>query len=167
LREHDMRQQRSFLACLSCTVWLIAVESAVTAQSSRSSNDEAAIRAVITAMTEAFNAHDPKAWTRLCTREVQLVTARGELMNGVAEIEKGLTVLFQTRNRTARARTLDVRVRFIKDDIAVAHVTNELAGVVGSDTQAQPPQRELSLRVFVKESGDWRLTAFHNTFLPR
>lgn len=88
-------------------------------------------------------------------------------MNGVAEIEKGLTALFQTRNRTARARTLDVRVRFIKSDIAVAHVTNELADVVGSDTQAQPPQRELSLRVFAKESGDWRLTAFHNTFLPR
>ena len=90
-------------------------------------------------MTQAFNAHDPKAWSRLCTVDVQLVTARGEVMSGVAEIEKGLTTLFQTRNRTARARTLNVTVRFINDDVAVAHVTNEVAGVVGSDSQTQPP----------------------------
>jgi uncharacterized protein (TIGR02246 family) len=146
---------------------LTVIESTVTAQTPSRSDDEAAIRAAITAMTEAFNAHDPKAWSRLCTVDVQLVTARGELMNGAAEIEKGLTTLFQTRNRTARARTLNVTVRFIKDDVAVAHVTNEVAGVVGPDGQTQPPQREMSLRVFVRDSGEWRLTAFHNTFLPR
>jgi uncharacterized protein (TIGR02246 family) len=140
---------------------------AVAAQTPSRSNEEAAIRAAIAAMTEAFNAHDPKAWSRLCTVDVQLVTARGEVMNGVAAIEKGLTTLFRTRNRTAYARTLNVAVRFIKDDVAVAQVMNDVAGVVGSDAQAQPPQRELSLRVFVKESGEWRLTAFHNTFLPR
>ena len=145
---------------------LTATESAVTAQTPSRSDDEAAIRAAITAMTEAFNAHDPKAWSRLCTKDVQLVTARGEVMNGVAEIERGLTTLFQTRNRTARARTLNVTVRFIKDDVAVAHVTNEVAGVVGPAAQTQAPQREMSLRVFVRDSGDWRLTAFHNTFLP-
>ena len=150
---------------LSCAVLLTTV--GVAAQAPSRSDDEAAIRAAITAMTEAFNAHDPKAWSRLCTEDVQFVTARGEVMNGVAEIEKGLTTLFQTRNRTARARTLNVAVRFIKVDVAVAHVTNEVAGVVGSDSQTQPPQRELSLRVFVRDSGDWRLTAFHNTLLPR
>jgi uncharacterized protein (TIGR02246 family) len=155
------------LAWLSYAVLLTAIESAVTAQAQNRSDDEAAIRAAIAAMTEAFNAHDPKAWSRLSTVDVQLVTARGEVMNGVAEIEKGLTTLYQTRNRTARARTLNVTVRFIKDDVAVAHVTNEVAGVVGPDAQTQPPQREMSLRVFVRDSGEWRLTAFHNTFLPR
>ena len=43
------------------------------------------------------------------------MTGRGDVMNGVAKIERGLTTLFQTRNRTARARTLNVTVRFIKD----------------------------------------------------
>lgn len=162
-----MWPQKHLLACLWCAVLLTATESAVTAQTPSRLEDEAAIRAAITAMTEAFNAHDPKAWSRLCTEDVQLVTARGEVMNGVAEIERGLTTLFQARNRTARARTLNVTLRFIKDDVAIAHVTNELTGVVGPDAQTQPPQREMSLRVFVKDSGDWRLTAFHNTFLPR
>ena len=166
-RGDDMRPQERLLVCLVCAILLTSLEPRIIGQTANRSADEAAIRSAITAMTEAFNAHDPKAWTRLCTVNVQLVTARGEVMNGVAEIEKGLTTLFQTRNRTAHARTLNVSVRFIKDDVAVAHVTNELAGVVGSDAQAQPPQRELSLRVFVKDSGDWRLTAFHNTFLPR
>lgn len=162
-----MWPQKRLLACLSCAVLLTAIESAVTAQTPRRSDDEAAVRAAIAAMTEAFNAHDPMAWSRLCTDDAQLVTARGELMNGVAEIEKGLTALFQGRNRTARARTLNVAVRFINDAVAVAHVTNDVTGVVGSDSQPQPPQRELSLRVFIKNSGDWRLTAFHNTYLSR
>ena len=58
-------------------------------------------------------------------------------------------------------------MRFIKDDVAVAHVTNEVAGVVGPAAQTQAPQREMSLRVFVRDSGDWRLTAFHNTLAAR
>jgi uncharacterized protein (TIGR02246 family) len=165
-RVRPMWPQKRLLACLWCAVLLAAIASPAGAQTPARADDELAIRAAITAMTEAFNAHDAKALSRLCTKDVQFVTARGELMNGVAEVENGLTTLFLTRNRTARARTLNVAVRFIKDDVAVAHVTNEVAGVVGSDAQVQPLQREFSLRVFVRDSGNWRLTAFHNTFLP-
>jgi uncharacterized protein (TIGR02246 family) len=127
--------------------------------------EEEAIKAVIIAITDAFNKHDAKAWTRLATTDAQLVTVRGESINGVAEIEKGLSALFQTRNRTANLKTLDVKVRLIKPDVAIAHVTSELSGVVGPNGQTLPVQRELSLRVFVKDSGEWRITAFHNTIL--
>jgi len=86
-------------------------------------------------MTEAFNRHDAKAWTRLTTLDAQLVTVRGESMNGVAEIEKGLSALFQTRNKNASLKILDVKVRFIRSDVAMAHVTNELSGVIGPDVK--------------------------------
>jgi uncharacterized protein (TIGR02246 family) len=155
------------VAHLAVLVSLAFTQSAAVAQAPNRSSDEAAIRAAITAMTQAFNAQDTKAWVRLCTADAQLVTARGEVMGGVAEIEKGLTNLFGSRNRAARARTLDATVRFITDDVAVAHVTNELTGVLGPDSQPQPPQRERSLRVFVKDAAVWRLTAFHNTVLQR
>jgi uncharacterized protein (TIGR02246 family) len=155
------------VAHVSVLVSLLITQSRAVAQAPSRSSDEAAIRMAITAMTEAFNAQDTKAWVRLCTADAQLVTARGEVMVGVAEIEKGLANLFRSRNRAARARTLDARVRFLTDAVAVAHVTNELTGVFGPDSQPQPPQRELSLRVFVKDSAVWRLTAFHNTVLQR
>ena len=52
-------------------------------------DDEDPIKAVIAATTDAFSRHDAKAWVKFCTSEAQLVTVRGESMNGVAEIEKG------------------------------------------------------------------------------
>ena len=71
----------------------------------------------------AFSRHDAKAWVKFCTPDAQLVTVRGESMNGVGEIEKGLTTIFQTRGRNVTLKTLSVTVRFIRPDVALAHVT--------------------------------------------
>lgn len=147
------------------TVSVMGREVASNAQTLQTKTEEEAVKAVIVAMTEAFNRHDAKAWTRLATSDAQLVTVRGEFMNGVAEIEKGLSALFQTRNRNASLKILDVKVRLIRPDVAMAHVTNELSGVIGPDGQRFPAQQEFSLRVFVKDQGVWRISAFHNTLL--
>ena len=88
-------------------------------------------------------------------------------MNGVSEIEKGLTTIFQTRGRNVTLRTLRLAVRFIRPDVALAHVTNELSGLLSPEGQTLPPHQELSIRVLVKDQGVWRITAFHNTILQR
>ena len=129
--------------------------------------DEDAIKAVIAATTDAFSQRDAKAWVKLCTPDAQLVTVRGESMNGVAEIEQGLTRIFQTRGRNVTLKTLGVAVRFIRPDVALAHVTNQLSGLLSPDGQTLPSHQELSIRVFVKDQGAWRITAFHNTILQR
>ena len=147
------------------TVSVIGCEAASNAQTLQTKTEEEAVKAVIAAMTEAFNRHDAKAWTRLATPDAQLVTVRGESMNGVAEIEKGLSGLFETRNRNASLKILDIKVRLIRPDVAMAHVTNELSGVIGPDGQKLPAHQEFSLRVFVKDQGVWRISAFHNTLL--
>jgi uncharacterized protein (TIGR02246 family) len=130
-------------------------------------NDEEAIKAVIAATTDAFSRHDAKAWVKLCTPDAQLVTVRGESMNGVAEIEKGLTRIFETRGRNVTLKTLDLAVRFIRPDVALAHVTNHLSGLVSPEGQTLPAHHELSIRVLVKDQGAWRITAFHNTILQK
>jgi len=147
------------------TVSVMGREAASNAQTLQTETEDEAVKAVITAMTEAFNRHDAKAWTRLATPDAQLVTVRGESMNGVAEIEKGLSGLFETRNRNASVKILDVKVRLIRPDVAMAHVINELSGVIGPGGQKLPAHREFSLRVFVKDQGVWRISAFHNTLL--
>ena len=125
--------------------------------------DEDAIKAVINSTTDAFNKHDPGAWLRLATADAELITARGEVMHGAAEIEKGLTALFQGRNKNASVKTLGIRLRLIRPDVALAHVTNEISGVVDASGHTLPPSRELSSRILVKDQGVWRVTAFHNT----
>ena len=58
-------------------------------------------------------------------------------------------------------------VRFVRPDIALAHVKNELSGLIGPDGQTLPTHQELSVRVFVKSEGMWRTTVFHNTIVQR
>jgi uncharacterized protein (TIGR02246 family) len=141
---------------------LVAMGAGVSAENAA---DEAAIRQVITEMTEGFNRHDGKAASRMYLADARLVTVRGEVMEGQQAIEQGLNSIFATRARNATHRTLDVRVRFLRPDIALAHVTNELSGLVAPDGQALPAHQELSLRVFTKENGRWQVAAFHNTMV--
>ena len=130
-------------------------------------SDEDAIKAVIAETTDAFSRRDAKAWVKFCTPDAQLVTVRGESMKGVAQIEKGLATIFQTRGRHVTLKTLEVSVRFIRPDVALAHVKNELSGLLAPDGQTLSPHQELSVRVFVKDEGAWRIAAFHNTILQR
>jgi uncharacterized protein (TIGR02246 family) len=133
------------------------------AQQTGAAADEQAIRLVITEMTEGFNSHDGRAASRMYMPEAKLVTVRGEVMEGQAAIEKGLTAIFETRAKAAMHRTLGVSIRFLRPDIALVHVTNELSGLVAPDGAALPPHQELSLRVFAKQDGRWQVAAFHNT----
>lgn len=144
-----------------------AADSAAQTSSPGARTDEDSIRAVIAATTDAFSRHDAKAWVTFCTPDAHLVTVRGESMKGIAAIEQGLTKIFQTRGRDVRLKTLDVALRFVRPDVALAHVTNELSGLVDPDGQRLPPHRELSIRVLVKDQGVWRITAFHNTVVQR
>ena len=127
--------------------------------------DEQAIRQVITEMTEGFNSHDGRAASRMYMPEARLVTVRGEVMEGQAAIEKGLTSIFETRAKTATHQTLAVSIRFLRPDIALVHVTNELGGLVAPDGAHLPPHQELSLRVLAKQDGRWQVAAFHNTMV--
>ena len=144
--------------------WLSA---APPAHGQGASSDEKAITALMAQATQTFNDHDAKAWARLCTPDARLVTVRGESMNGAAQIEKGLATIFATRARKATLKTLDVAVRFIKPDVAVVHLTNEMSGVTSPTGELQPAHTELSIRVVVKENGAWRIAAFHNTIVQR
>lgn len=137
------------------------------AQGPGGASEEKAIRELMAQMTAAFNNHDAKAWARFCTPDARLVTVRGESMSGAAEIEKGLAAIFNTRGRRATLKTMDVAVRFMRPDIALVHLTNEMSGVTSPTGGEQPSHTELSIRVLAKDSGVWRITAFHNTIVQR
>ena len=145
--------------------WVSGYTVTCDAQSSSNREDEESIKRVIAGTTEAFNQHDPKAFVRFYTQNAELVTVRGERMKGAAEIEKGLAAIFATRAKAVTLKTLDVTVRSIRPDVAVAHVTNELSGLVSPEGAQLPAHRELSIRVLVKEQGRWLVTAFHNTMV--
>ena len=150
------------IAGLVCTAAMIGNAHA---QALGTQSDEDAIRKVIVQMTDGFNARDAKASTSMYTADADLITVRGERFRGTTEFEKGLASILATRAREATLRTLNVSVRFVRADVALAHVTNELSGLIAADGQRPPPQQELSLRVFVKDGQNWRVAALHNTLV--
>ena len=125
--------------------------------------DEESIRRVVAEMTDGFNRHDARAATRMYAPEADFVSVRGETAAGARKIEEKLAAIFATRAGGAVLTTLDVKVRFVRPDVALVHVLNELDGLVAPDGEKLPAHRELSLRVFVKDGGAWRVSAFHNT----
>jgi uncharacterized protein (TIGR02246 family) len=158
---------KTFLALagpVAATLAVLVHVSTVSAQQS-DRESEAAIRKVIVEMTDGFNSHDGNAASRMYAPNARLVTVRGEVMEGQAAIEKGLASIFATRAKNATHRTIDVAIRMIKPDIALAYVTNELSGLVAPDGRSLPAHQELSLRVFVKDGGTWQVAAFHNTMI--
>ena len=123
--------------------------------------DEEAIRRVIVDMTDAFNRHEPDA--SLFTNDADFVNVNGTWLRGAADIEQGRKGRFATVLKEARINLLDIRIRFIRPDVAIAHVTNETSGMVIPGGQRLPVQQELNIRVFTKDNGRWLVTAFHNT----
>ena len=144
---------------------LVCVATVAAAQGPGNGDDEVAIKNVIVQMTEGFNKHDAEASTRMYQPDADFVSVRGEMGLGREAAEKTLRRIFETRAKTAALKTEEVQIRFIRPDVALAHVTNELSGLVAADGQNLPSHRELSLRVFVKDDGVWRLASFQNTML--
>jgi len=141
----------------------LAMSSDVVNTAQRRSNraDEDAIRRVIADQTAAFNRHEVD--TALFTEDADFVNVGGTWLKGAAEIERGRRSRFQTALKNARISLLEQDVRFIRPDVAIAHVLDEITGMTGPTGAPVPPQRELSIRVLVKDNGRWLVTAFQNT----
>jgi hypothetical protein len=117
-------------------------------QNQNHGKDEEAIRNIILQMTEAFNQHDAKKATQMYTSNADFVNVRGDKYTGAEEIQQKLAAIFLTRAKQATLKTL-----------------NELSGLVDSAGLKLPSHRELSIRIFIKENDNWRVTAFHNTMI--
>jgi uncharacterized protein (TIGR02246 family) len=125
--------------------------------------DEAAIRQAVATMTTAFNTRDDQASTSVTTTDADFVTVTGSWSKSSADYLAARRARFATALKNASIQVVDIKIRFLKPDVALAHVIQEIHGMSDSDGKELPPHRELSLRVFVQEHGKWLMTAFHNT----
>jgi uncharacterized protein (TIGR02246 family) len=161
VREVDQPMNMTIVMLADISVLAAATQGI--AQSNGNGEDETAIRSVIVDMTAGFNNHDPVAASRMYSEDADFTNVAGRQAKGAAEIEKFLAAGFKTRLKAATQETKDVTVRFVRPDVAIVHVTNQISGFLAADGSTVPPHNELSLRVFQKENGAWLVVAFHNT----
>ena len=122
--------------------------------------DEAAIRAAIRNVQDAWNAHDGKAFAAPFAADADYVVVNGTYLKGRDVIEQGHTQIFSTIYQDSRNVATVRSVRFIRPDVAVAHVEWNLEFKAGGETRKA---RAINAMVFTREDGRWSIAAFQNT----
>jgi uncharacterized protein (TIGR02246 family) len=143
------------------------------------SSDEEAVRKVVNGFAETWNRHDMKAFGALFTPDADFVNVGGIHWQGRELIQlnhaflhaaipadsAGVTPpesaygIFKTSILTFK----QVDVRFLRKDVAVAHVQIEAQG----DARTKDPRHALLVMILTKENGRWSVAVAQNTEINR
>lgn len=122
--------------------------------------DEAAIRAVVAGLTEAWAAGDGEAWGAAFAEDADFTVWFGLSLAGREEIAQGHGYIFDSIYAGTTFH-LDVRkIRFLGPDAAAVH----LEGRVTGEGEAMPEEPDaVPLAVMARGERGWEIVAFQNT----
>ena len=120
--------------------------------------DEQAIRDVIAAVEAGWNDHDGSAFAASFAEDADYVVIDGRYIKGRTIIAAGHQQIFDTIYRDTRNAGTVHSIRFLADDVAVAHVEWNL-----TYAQTGAVQKAMTTLVLTEADGDWSIAAFHNT----
>ena len=143
-------------------IWLLALIvslapfAAPQGASMSSASDEAAVRKVISDITECFNRRDARAIAAHYAEDADHIGVNGNWVSGKAQLEKSLIESFAGIVPWPRAEHSIVNIRFLAPDIAV---------VITKRTYRTDAETWKSVVTFVlkKANSKWWITVFQNT----
>ena len=153
---------KKVIATISVMFSIIAViySNAVTAAPNNRAEDEAAIRAIVTRLEDAWNAGDSKGFAAPFAEDADYVVVNGMRIKGRAAIDSGHRAIFDTVYKGSNLNGSPQSVRFIREDVAIAHVEWHLKFKEGDNVRENKSMNSI---IVTKEKGLWSITAFHNT----
>jgi uncharacterized protein (TIGR02246 family) len=123
--------------------------------------DEAAVRALVTQSSDAWNRGDADSLSAVWAENGELVAGDGTYCNGRPEIAAYLTRLLTGSWKGSRFVASVTNVRFPQPDVALLHVN---AGfVLPGETEPAPDRRAVQSLVAVRVGSTWRLALYHST----
>jgi uncharacterized protein (TIGR02246 family) len=128
--------------------------------------DDAAIRAVCQRYEDAWNAHDPRAFSQIFTPDAEFTNVRGIASSGPSGIAKAHTPLFAGMFRRSHQHTTAIRIRYLSRDIASVEVRWHMTGALDYLGAPRPPADGIRDIVMIRRHGIWRIIIFHNMELP-
>lgn len=121
---------------------------------------EVAIRDVVKRVEAGWNAGDGEAFAAPFAEDADYVIVNGMHERGRATIAQGHKYIFSTIYKGSNNTYTVEDVRFLRPDVAVAHVHHVLKFNAGETTQEVQAR---STWVLTKNDGEWRIDAFQNT----
>ena len=125
--------------------------------------DIAAVRDLQTQQADAWNRHDAAAYSKLFTKDGDVVNVLGWWWKGQAEIQRKLSDAFAYVFRESKLTITEVDVRFLDPKCAVAHVRWTMEGARTPPGAPEPPRQGIQLQVLRKQSDRWQIVSFQNT----
>lgn len=140
---------------------LIAAAAGASAQtvSEKNAGDEAAIRARIEQVAKGWNAKSGAEFARSFAADADYVVVNGRHLKGRPAIDAAHQQIFDTFFKDHDVATTIEQIRFLRPDVAVAHVFAERYPKAERNSAAKG---RLTL-IFVKNGGGWEIAAFQNT----
>lgn len=128
--------------------------------------DEERIRKVLANFIEAWNKHDAKAFSLVFAEDADFTNVRGMSAHGRAEVEKFHAPRFATTFKDSHQKMTEIKVRFIRTDVAAVDAWWEMTGAKTQEGQDIPLRKGLLNFVMTKEGDKWFITVMHNMNLP-
>lgn len=142
-------------------------------------NDAEQVRNVVAGFSKAWNKHDMDAFGKLFAVDADFVNVGGVWMKGRQDIHlhhayshgtipadtkvPGASRVHYGIFKASTMRFTEINVRFLRSDVAVAHVNWELFG----DSRTPKPRRGILTFVLTRQNGQWLIAAAQNTEIAR
>ncbi|HYP27226.1 MAG TPA: SgcJ/EcaC family oxidoreductase [Blastocatellia bacterium] len=151
---------RKFTAALIIFASMTALSYPAWAQTGTRPEDEAAIRKIVSRLEGGWNAGDGKAFAAPFAPDADYVVVNGLRIKGRDMIDAGHQNIFNTFYKNSAITPTILSIRFIRDDVALAHVQWHLKF---SENGAARESKAINTLVLTKDGGQWSISAFHNT----
>jgi len=135
----------------------------VAAQTKGIAKDEKAIKSIALNFQDAWNRHDMKALAALVAEDVDFITVGGTWLKSRKDFEEHHAKLHGMPFKESVWTTKSTKVKFIKPDVAIAHVEWGMKGDKDPDGTSRQPRQGIFTWVVEKRKGMWLLIASQNT----
>jgi uncharacterized protein (TIGR02246 family) len=133
----------------------------------QASPDETAIRNIIQEEITAWNAGDAAAYSRHFAADGTFTNVRGQFFTGRHAFTEVHEDAFKGRFHGSQLKQDIVSLKFVRPDVAVVEVLTSVTEIQklspGTNTDAKGRLRTRLLQVMVKDGGEWKIAANHNT----
>jgi uncharacterized protein (TIGR02246 family) len=131
------------------------------------SSDEIAIRNIIQEEITAWNSGDAVAYSRHFAADGTFTNIRGQFFTGREAFIERHEFIFKGPFHGSTLKQDVVSLKFARPDVAVVEVLTSVTGIQklspGTNTDDKGRLRTRLLQVIVKDGGEWKIVAYHNT----
>jgi uncharacterized protein (TIGR02246 family) len=117
-------------------------------------------------LNDAWEAHDATALAENFTEDADFTNVRGTHAHGRKAIVDMHEFLFKGPFKDSHIHTLDMQVRFLRDDLAAIDLHWEMTGANLPDGTPWPDRKGLANAIVEKQNGKWLIAVSHNMDLP-